>query len=489
MYPVSENFKGAVRYSHRVITKAEVLRYGQLVATIYPDSGGVEVDSRSAIRRTCSVSLHAGGQSIGVEDIYTTYANLSSGYATYSALVAGPADYATTRVVTSQEITVEDDGLVPSSGLDILTPYGNELRLSRGIEYRVATDYTYSALAGDYATYSALASAVAAYAAFDAFVGPVETVQEFVPLGVFVITATTIGTDATGIAISLEGQDRALRISRARWLDPYQIPSGTNVTNALLDLVQDRYPDIVTRFSSTSATVAAVTLGLDDDNDPWADALAIAEAAGMDLYFDADGVCVLEPVPDYTVAATVETYREGEEAMLLTAQRVLSSDGVYNAVVVTAEGSDIVAPVRATALDEDPSSPTYVYGPFGLVPFFLSSPLVTTTAAAQNLATAKLNELRGTSENIAWSQIVDPSLDVGDIVAISNEKSKLARAMVLDRLSIPLDYSAEMTAQGRTIVFRYGDTVVAKNGEVIVTNLPSTGTIRPETILRSATIK
>lgn len=470
MYPVSEAFKVAVRYSHKVITKAEVLRFGEKIATIYPESGSVEIDQRRAIRRTASIALRSGGQILGTVDTYTTYATIGAQYATYTALGAGFIDYQAMQTVVSRELTVDDDGLVPSSGLDTLTPYGNELRLYRGIEYRQKGDYTYAALSGAYATYATLASSLPTYAVMGLIDGNLETIEELVPLGVFVITDVSINADDSGIAISLEGQDRALRISRARWTDPYQIASGTNVATALLALLQDRYPDIQTNFSDTTATVTAITLGLDTENDPWNDAVDIADAAGMALYFDADGICVLEPYPDYSVAATVETYKENEEAMLLTAQRTISSDGVYNAVVVTAEGTDMDTPFRSVALDDNPASPTYVYGPMGLVPMFASSPLINSQAAADNLATSKLNEIRGTNEGISWSQVVDPSLDASDIVAISNDKAKIARAIVLDRLTIPLRYDEAMSATGRTIVFAYGDTVVSSTGQVIITD-------------------
>lgn len=461
MYPVSEAFKVAVRYSHKVITKAEILRAGQKLADIYPDSGSVEIDQRRAVRRTASISLHGGETLFGVVNVYPTYATFQPNYATYAALSAAVPTYAGTQTVLDRIQTETDDGLVPSTGLDLLTPYGNELALYRGIEYRLA--------GGD-------------------------TVQEFVPLGVFVITDVAINADESGIAISLDGSDRALRISRARWTEPYQIASGTNVGTALLALLQDRYPDIQTRFSATTDTVAQMTLGLDTDNDPWSDAVEIAESFGLRLYFDADGVCVLEPEPDYSVSATVETYSENDEAMLLSASRSLSAEGVYNAVVVTAEGSDMETPFRAIAIDDNPASPTYVYGPFGLVPFFVSVPTINTQAAANKLASSRLNSIRGTNENISWSQIVDPSLDASDIVAINNAKAKIARAMVLDRLSIPLRYDEAMTATGRTIVFAYGDTVVSSTGQVVVTDPNQGGNTVPDSsseggIVRSQTIR
>lgn len=467
MYSVSDNFKIALRYSHQVITKAEVLRDGNVLATIYPDSGSVEVDARRAQRRTCELSLHAGGRSVVYTDTYNTYANLDAAYADYDELESSVATYADTQVITGQAIDTVDDGLVPTSGLSLISPFGNEVRLFRGLRYRKAQAYTYADLAGGYVDYDALESGVTGYSAIANLTTTAVTLDEYAPLGVFPIVSVDINQDSTGVDLRITGVDRSRRIARNRWREPYQIASGTNVGDALTTLLQDRWTEIPLNFTATSATTTAVTLGVDADNDPWGDAVAIAEAAGMDLFFDADGVCVLQPTPDYTMAASVEAYNENEEAMVLTTGRTLSSEGVYNTVVVTAEGSDTTLPYRGTAVDDNPASPTYVDGPFGYVPTFRSSALINSQESADAYAQSELARLRGVDESIVWSQIVDPSLDAGDVVSIVNVTSKLARAIVLDRLNVPLSVEEPMSAQGRTIVYTVGDTVVTAGGEVV----------------------
>lgn len=476
MYPVTDDFKVAVRYSHQVITRAEILRDDQLIGIIYPESGSVEIDSRRAQRRTCSVALHDTGRTLVYAPVYNTYASLDATYATYTAFAAAVASYADSRVIVDETVEVDDDGLIPDTGLDMLTPYGNELRLFRGIKYRKKGTFTYAALSAQYASYNALLNGVSTYDVLSLQEGPIETIEEYVPLGTFRITDVAISQDGSGVGLDIDGVDRSFRISNNRWIEPYQIASGTNIKTALTELLQNRWTDIPLRFSDTTITTAAITLGLDTENDPWADAQEIAETAGMDLYFDADGYCVLEPLRDYSVAASVEKYLENEEAMVLNTNRALSSDGIYNAVVVTGEGSDTTAPVRATAIDDNPTSPTYAYGPFGLVPTFRSSPLITTQAAADTYAISTLSQIRGKAESINWNQIVDPSLDAGDVVAIINITSKLARALIIDRLTIPLGPEEAMSAQGRTIVYQAGDTVVTAGGETVAVIPQTTGT-------------
>lgn len=467
MYPVSDEFKVAVRYSHQAIVKAEVLRAGQIIGTIYPESGSVEVDARRAQRRTCSVMLHSAEPAVTYAPTYNTYAVLKTGFATYATLAAQAPNYAATQSVTGQTATYVDDGLIPSSGLSLLTPFGNELRLYRGIRYRKQLDYTYATLISEYATYTALKNGVPNYGTLAQRQGPIATVDELVPLGVFPMTEVQITQDETGIQLDVSGTDRSLIVSDARWVEPYQIASGTNVGTALADLLQDRYPDVQLRFTETTATTAAIVLGVDTDNDPWADAVQIAEAAALRLYFDAEGYCVLEPAPEVSQAAAVEVYKENDEAMVLNTSRSISRDGVYNAVVVTGEGSGLLIPFRSVIYDDDPASPTYTDGPFGLKPTFRSSPLLTSQAAADAYALSVLNEIKGTQEELSWTQIVDPSLDAGDVVSVINPSAKIARAIILDRITIPLDPAETMSAQGRTIVYLVGDTVVTAGGEVV----------------------
>lgn len=453
MYAVTDAFKSTIRGSHTVLTKVEVLRSGALVRTLYPTAGTVTIDARRAQRRDCMLTLQAGEGDVTVEPVYNTYAQLAAQYATYTALSA-VATYAATQEITGYTTTQEAaDSLIPLDPSDDLTPYGNELRIYRGVSYTAGSAYTYATMSSDYATYTALAAAVAEYGTLTAQAGPEVTLEEYVPLGVFGITKVGVNTTTDGIRLDVSGLDRSKRISDNRWTEPYAIATGTNVGTALLALLQDRWADIETSFTATDETTTAVILGLDTGNDPWADARKIATAAGLDLYFDGNGICVLEPVPDYETATAAETYVEGEEAMVLSASRDLSREGVYNAVIVTAEGSDTDQAYRAEALDDDPSSPTYVYGPFGRVTLFASSPLIKTQAAANRYAKTRLAKLKGRNEAISWTQLVDPSLDAGDVVSVTNSASRLSRTIVLDRLTIPLGATEAMQAVARTVSY------------------------------------
>ena len=82
---------------------------------------------------------------------------------------------------------------------------------------------------------------------------------------------------------------------------------------------------------------------------------------------------------------------------------------------------------------------------------FVSSPLVLTTADAVAVAGAELSKMKGAEENVEWSQICDPSLDAGDVIKIRNEGTRLAKVLVLDKVTIPLSPGGSMKATARTV--------------------------------------
>lgn len=408
MFPTSSEYKTAVRGSHKVLTKVELLRDDTILETIYPDAGSVDVDMRRAARRTCTLTLK------NHED-------------------------------PQQRVS----------------PYGNEVKVYRGITYqRRRTGKAYSDVLGDYATYAVLSTEVANYGALTAATSVWETVQEYVPLGIFLIIDVDITADEDGTTTTITGVDRSVRIARASFTEPYTIAAGVAVETALADMLFNRWSSIRTSFTATGATTTQVVLGLDSQNDPWKDAVNIAETAACDLYFDQEGTCVLAPKRDYTDATGDQTYLENEEAMLLNANRRITAEGVYNAVVVTGEGTTD-ATFRSVALDDDPASPTYVYGPFGLVPTFRSSSLINSQASADKYAAAALSDIKGTTEAIAWTQIVDASLDAGDTVTIVSSAAGIERTLVLDRLTVPLAAAEPMSAIARTIRTVDGESYLA----------------------------
>lgn len=418
MFPVSQDFKNAVRQAHTVTIRAEVWRPADEVKLLdlEPLSGQVDIDGRRAVRRTCSLSVAAPDPVVTVTTLpgSYTYGQVAAQYVTYNVAVASAKTYAVIGLFGVSETTVTDAGIVPDTSADALTPFGNEIRLWRGIRYEGTN-----------------------------------RVEE-VPLGVFVITSVEVQTTAQGTTVQVQGSDRSLRIQRARWTEPYQV-AGASVESAIASVLSDRWADVTTALDTTSRTVTRATFGTDTNSDPWADAGKLAEAAGFDLYFDGDGIARLTEIPDYENATPDATYAEGADAVVLSLTRGISVSDTYNGVIATGEGAELADTFRGEVWDEDDSSPTYRFGPFGQVPRFFSSPLITSNEQAQAAAAALLARGKGAVESISWTQVCDPSLDAGDLIAVTNSATKVNTVLVLDRLTVPLDATRPMQAVARSI--------------------------------------
>jgi hypothetical protein len=353
VYPITEAFAAALKSSHTVVTLAEVLTSGTVVATLDVLDGSVEVDGAAAVRRRCSVRL---------------------------------AD-------STGELT-------PADLSDLLAPNGNEVRLFRGL--RLAD--------GD----------------------------ELVPLGVFRIAAAEVAATPAGVAVELSGYDRSRKITRARWTAPYTISSGATYSAALKALLLSRDPAATFDFVEATGTTPALLFGADRDNDPWADAQKLAEAAGCELYVGPTGAYTLRTIPDPGTAPIVWDYREGVDATILAVSKSLDDEQTYNGVIVSGETPELGAPVTAAAWDDDPTSPTYRFGPFGQVPEFFTSSLITSQAQATATAEALLRRKLGAVEDVRFDAIPNPAHEAGDVVRVLVDAARVDGRYVLESFSVPL---------------------------------------------------
>jgi hypothetical protein len=112
---------------------------------------------------------------------------------------------------------------------------------------------------------------------------------------------------------------------------------------------------------------------LKNSQDPWQDAVYLAQLVGYDLYFDVLGVATLRPFPSLDATAVVAKYEEGKQTLITSLDRSMSSKETYNGVIYTIQGSQVNTPIRVEIWDEDTTSPTYRYGVFGDAPTFITS--------------------------------------------------------------------------------------------------------------------
>src|SRR5574337_1460611 len=108
---------------------------------------------------------------------------------------------------------VDRDGtLTPKSTQSVLTPYGTELRLYQGVYY------TSGVKAGS---------------------------TEVVPLGVFRLSQASVKDSVGGSpSISLEAYDLSRTVQRDKFTDTYTVATGTNLIQAIKDILARTFPDL-----------------------------------------------------------------------------------------------------------------------------------------------------------------------------------------------------------------------------------------------------
>lgn len=337
--------------------------------------------------------------------------------------------------------TVPPNPLLPINPTSFLAPFGNEVF----VETTVATG---------------------------------STLHDWVPLGLFALATSTVNDSAIDLTTTLSVYDRSWVISQRALTAPYNLPAaGGNFVAEIQALLNHVWGSGLTyNMAPTSYTVPPASLP--EQQDPWAAAQQMAAEAGQELYFDVNGVVVSRPIPDPTTAPVVWNFVEelgvvgGNPAgggrqffsspyttpagvtLTMTRDRVnndfiVSGTGTQNA---PGSASGSTAPVRGEAKDTNPSSPTYVSGKFGDQPSFSTSPLITTSSAANAMA----SNLLAASLAEAWKiQVVCPPnalFDVDDVVAVTRERLGLAgQRFVVDTITHVVRYDAVTTLAGRVL--------------------------------------
>jgi hypothetical protein len=150
----------------------------------------------------------------------------------------------------------------------------------------------------------------------------------------------------------------------------------------------------------------------------------------------------------------VATFTDGDGGTVATAERTSTRDGVYNAVKATGAQSGDTPPVSAVVYDTDAASPVNWNGPYGHVPMFYSSPLITTTAEATAAATTRLGNVRRGSTAFKVDALIDPRLQVRDVVRVRT--GTIAGVGRIDSMSIDLapGASGRMSLTGHLIAGR-----------------------------------
>ena len=266
---------------------------------------------------------------------------------------------------------------------------------------------------------------------YRSIVGIGGTTYPLIPLGVFRLAQVSIVDTQDGLTISLNGYDRSYTVGIQLWTDTYHIAKGTNLNTAISDILEPRFPwHVTTNFPATTATTSALTFGIDAAHNPWTVAWTLARAHGKQLYFDVTGQLLMQDWPNPGGKSPVWTLTASSTSALIDVTRNLSNTPLTgnatilpNHVIAFGESTSLKAPMRADAKITDPHNPLRVGGPYGDVPFIVTTNRVLTQAHLQAYANTLLQQYTGQDEQIVLDCIENPALEVNDVIKIEREVS------------------------------------------------------------------
>lgn len=364
MRPVSSAFLEVVRGSHKIFSRARILTaYQEGVSptgTAIPIvDGSVRADAKSDVR--CTVDLTTSG-----------------------------------------------NRRWPSDVTDLLTPYGNELFVERGVDYGNGT-------------------------------------IEVVSLGYFRIDSVDQDDGPDGV-IRITGSDRMAGLIDGRLTVPVQFHKGTSIAEVFDTLVLEIYPSVTILFDFDANTASFVTDHIAEE-DRFAFLNDIVTSRGKIMYFDYKGQLRIEDPPD--PSTPVFEINSGQNGVMVVLQRELTRDGVYNAVVASGQSTDTSdAPPTAIAFDNNMSSPTYWFGRFGKVPRYFSSSFIESDDGAASAALSILRQALGLPYNITLTSVPNPALEAFDPILVSFRDGSSTH--IIDSLNTPLTALSAQTLSTRT---------------------------------------
>lgn len=314
----------------------------------------------------------------------------------------------TSRVSRTLTLSVPD-WLYPWNNTDLLAPWGNEIRAYRGVRYGTGE-----------------------VDEFQVFRGPI-------------VDATPQGA---GVVV-VNAADRAQDVVGSSFAAPTTANVGALIPVEFKRLVRTALPDATFgTFSAITGTVPA--LSYDYDRGSALDGLA--QVVGCYWYTLASGDFVMRSIPWSVPLSTGLTTLTNVGGSLISALPKRSRANVFNRVTVSNEPSTGATPTFATADDTDPTSPTYILGPYGVKAIQVRITQATTQAGCRTAAQALLARSKALTQAWIMTCVPDGSLELGDPLAVRFlDTSGVLRSatQVIAGYTMPLDLQTTMSIDGR----------------------------------------
>jgi hypothetical protein len=311
------------------------------------------------------------------------------------------------RVTRELQVSVPYD-MYPLSPDDLLAPFGNEIRVFRGVR-----------LGDGSATYT-----------WPVFRGRIRQVHQY----------------STG-NVTLTCTDRAADVVDHAFVSPQNSQTLNTIYQEFVRLVLDAVPDASFGASDTFSTPVK-PLSWELDRGAALDEMSRSVSALW--YTLANGDFVLRRYPWTAQSSPMLSMTDAPGGTINSWEAMRDRNSIYNVVTVTGERLNGDAPVYATASDINPASPTYVGGGFGVRSFLDRLQTPSTQGGATDAAQQRLSVSIAPIEAFQLRCSADASIELGDIIAITIEGREVVQ--VVSALSMPLGVDGDMFMSTRSLV-------------------------------------
>lgn len=301
---------------------------------------------------------------------------------------------------------------------ELLEPWGTEVRIRSGVQY---TDRT----------------------------------REMVPLGMFRVE-DIFWKDGSDSDITVEFFDRGKALEDAGMLGDRDM-SGKTLLEAITKVVINVWDHAgYTPSISMDPTLKNTKLpkGSVYSNSHLEMVTTLAEASTGEQYFDVNGNLIIGKIPSITptldINDAVWVVDVGNGGVLIEATRKHSRSETFNAIAVYGSTKKSTGDDRVMSVSYDLSSRNKAgyFSPFGKKSKRIENDALTTELQCHQVGEQQLKNVAGLAKTVEFTSLLNPALDVGDIIAFRFLDGTVEIHLV-DTLSIPLN-SGEMTGQTRT---------------------------------------
>lgn len=285
----------------------------------------------------------------------------------------------------------------------------------------------------------------------------VDRMTETIPMGVFIVDQEGLGYTPGG-PITMTCPDRWLKVQRNKFgLSRSSVPSNAG-WQEIKRLVEGAWPGSTYPFPGWSHldTTATTKVGsLLWSNDREAAIGGITEANSLEVFFDRNGLAVLQPVPYLTpTSEPVWLVDASASGVMIGADRTRDRTNLRNVIIVSTSASDVIFnPVEVA--NRTAGDPLNITGPLGYVSEEWASPVLRNSAQAKAAGLTRLRKRLGAAQSVSITAAGNPALDGSDVIRaqypqIDRNVGGVTELHILDTIAHPLMPAGTQTMQTRS---------------------------------------